>query len=329
MALTKPNKSKVSYDLTGKTILIYGTNSTGKTFQATKFPRPVVFAAEYGLDGLNNVDYYRIKTWSDFVKRINEFDRNLDEVKENWDTIVLDELSVLIDLCERYTCDNVGVKEVKDANNGYGAWKEFRGEFKRQFVRLLNLGLTVVVLAHAGEREFVDKQGMKYMKIYPRGDKALCDAVCDAVDIIGYAEINNPDDQGNEVKSSLYLKGSREFHARSRFPAMVPYLKEFTAKNLENAIRDAVKAQEETDGVSAVSYEEQQEDMRVDAGPTYEELFESIKNVAMKMDAKGMFAKYKEVVEKYLGAGRGVQDTTPAQTQVLELILDELKDFAA
>lgn len=329
MALKKPKKSVVSYDLNGKSMLLYGTNSTGKTFQATHFPKPVVFAAEYGLNGLNDIPYYPINKWGDYVSLIRDFQRNLEEAKEEYQTIIVDEVSVLDDLCKRYICETYGVNQIKDGNNGYGLWQEYRGEWKKARVDLMNMGFATIFIAHEGTRDFQNEDGSTYSKIYPGGgDKVNMSDLCDACDIIAYARVNNPDENGNEVKSSLYLKGSRKFHARSRFPAMTPYLKEFTADNLQKAIHDAIEADEEINGYKAVSYTEQQKNKEVQSR-SYDELFEAIKKIAVKMNEKNMVAKYKEVVEKYLGAGRGVQDTTPAQTQALELILDELKDFAA
>lgn len=321
MALKKPKKSKVSYDLSGKTMLLYGTNSTGKTFQAVHFPKPIVLAAEYGLNGLKDIDYFLISTWSNYTSTVKDFMKNLDELKENYETIVVDELSVLGGLCEQFICNRYGVNRINDANNGFGAWKEYENEFKRWMVSLNNLGLTVIYIAHEGTRDFTDENGQTYSKLYPKGDKRIVDPVADACDIIAYARVNNPDDNGNEVKSSLYLKGSRKFHARSRFPAMVPYLKEFTAENLQKAIHDAVASED------SVSYESQKESMKIER-KSYDELFNQIRSIAIKMNEDGKGAQYKEVVKKYLGENRGVQDTTPEQTQVLEMILSDLEECA-
>lgn len=322
MAFTLPKRSKVSYDLNGKTMLLYGTNSTGKTFQAVHFPKPVVFAAEYGLNGLDDIPYYPINKWGDFVQLIKDFRKNSDEVHDLFQTIVVDEVSVLDSLCERYICDNFGVDQIKNGNGGYGLWKEYRNEWKMAITDLNKLGFAIVYIAHEGTRDFQDESGNTYSKIYPGGgDKVNMSVLCDAVDIIGYARVNDPDENGNEVKSSLYLKGSRKFHARSRFPAMTPYLKEFTADNLQKAIHDAIIA----GGTSAVSYTEQQESMKVEE-KSYDELVNNIKVIAMQMNENGLMSQYREIVEKYLGTGKGVQDATPRQRQQIELIYNDLKD---
>lgn len=324
-----PQVSKVSYDLSGKTMLLYGTNSTGKTCQSVRFPKSLVLAFEAGLDGLGGVRNFPMRRWADFTYFVKTIGKNLDKAREMYQTLIFDETSVMGDMCQQYICEQYGVNRIKDGNDGYGLWKEYADEFKRQLDAITSMGFACIFIAHEGVREFTDENGVKYSKIYPAGDKRIIDPICNLVDIIAYAAINNPDDEGNEVKSSLFLKNTRKYHARSRFPAMVPYLKEFTAENLQKAIHDAVMAQQAVDGVAAVSYEEQKENEIAMPSASYEDLFNSIKDIAIKMNENGQSVQYKEVIERYLGPGCGVQDTTPNQVQVLERILSDLQNCIA
>lgn len=323
-----PQISQVSYSMAGKTMLLYGTNSTGKTYQATHFPKPVVLAFESGLNGLSGVPYFTMNKWSQFVKFVKQLtnEKNIDRLKEMYQTIILDEASIMGKQCQQFVCEKYGVERVKDGNDGFGLWQEYSDEFQKQLNLVTSAGYTVVFIAHEGTRKFKDENGVEYSKIYPEGDKRIIDPICNLVDIIAYAAINNPDENGMEVKSSLFLKNTRKYHARSRFDYMVPYLPVFTAQNLQDAIRDAVKAQEEAEGFAAVNYEQQQEAAKP-ASMTYEQLFEAIKSIAIKMNEDGNVGRYKEIVETHLGKGRGVQETTPAQIQMLELIYADLKDI--
>lgn len=324
-----PQISKVSYDLSGKTMLLYGTNSTGKTYQATHFPKPVVLAFEAGLDGLNGVPFFSMRKWSDFVKFAKQItnEKNTDKAHEMYQTIILDEASVMGKQCTQFVCEKYGVERIKDGNEGYGLYNEYSDEFLKQLNLITSCGFTVIFIAHEGSRDFKDENGEQYSKIYPFGDKRIIDPICNLVDIIAYAAVNNPDENGNEVKSSLFLKGSRKFHARSRFPYMVPAIKEFTADNLQSAIRDAIKAQEDGEDIKAVDYETQHKDYEKPE-KTYEQMRDEIKAIAMKMHEKGddEMTKYKAIVENRLGKGLGVKDTTPQQAQLMELILSDLND---
>ena len=104
-----------------------------------------------------------------------------------------------------------------------------------------------------------------------------------------------------------------------------------TAENLKAAIADAVSGQKKNaSGINAVTYEEQKKLNNPDVKePTYDELVDAIRKIAMKMTEDGKKSQYMAVVEQHLGKDKGVMDTTPAQTQVLKLILMDLQDFAA
>ena len=144
------------------------------------------------------------------------------------------------------------------------------------------------------------------------------------MDIIAYAGVNGLDENGTEIKSSLYMTNTKKYHAGSRFDYLIGYLKEFTAENLQEAIKEAVRLQEENDGVKAVDYQTQAATFKV-TERSYDELKEEIRTIAEAMFNNGQGAEYKRIVEEHVGKGKGVQDTDPSQRQLLELILVDLK----
>ena len=144
------------------------------------------------------------------------------------------------------------------------------------------------------------------------------------MDIIAYAGVNGLDENGTEIKSSLYMTNTKKYHAGSRFDYLTGYLKEFTAENLQEAIKEAVRLQEESEGVKAVDYQTQAETYRV-IEQTYNELKEEIKSIAEAMFENDQGEEYRRIVEEHIGKGKGVQDTDSSQRQLLELILVDLK----
>ena len=68
-----PQVSVVAHGLEGKTIMIYGSNNTGKTFQSVRAKKPYVLACESGLGAQNNVHYNKISNWKDFTKAVKQF----------------------------------------------------------------------------------------------------------------------------------------------------------------------------------------------------------------------------------------------------------------
>src|SRR6056297_1427852 len=106
-----PQISKVSKGLKGKTILIYGSNSVGKTLQATRAERPLYLPFEMGIHAIAGVPHLPIHNkWSNF-KKINKQLTNtatLDAVQEKYATIIFDTVSTSAMLCQDYVSQKHG-----------------------------------------------------------------------------------------------------------------------------------------------------------------------------------------------------------------------------
>lgn len=321
-----PQISALSYDLSGKTILIYGTNRTGKTKQLTRLPKPCYLAFEAGINGIAGIPFFSMRKWSDFVQFVKQVtnEKNAEKAKEMYQTMILDEASIIGSLCKEFICEKYGVDRINDGNKGYGLWTEYSQEFEKYLRLLTSMGFTVAFIAHEGTRDFKDENGEEYSKIYPAGDKRIIDPICNLVDIIAYASVNGVDETGVEIKSSLFMTNTRKYHAGSRFDYLTSHLKEFTAENLQAAIAEAIEKQEKADGVKAVDYTTQAKTYKV-VEKSYDEMKDEIRAIAEKMFNNEQGEKYKSIVEDHLGKGRGVQDTDASQKQLLELILADLQ----
>ncbi|MDD4358882.1 MAG: ATP-binding protein [Candidatus Pacebacteria bacterium] len=329
-----PQVSKVSRGLEGKTFLIYGTNSVGKTKQATRFPKPFYLAFERGINAISGVPFAPIQKWSDFIQINKQLTNPLkqDDIKNMYNTIIFDTVDAAAIMCQQYVCTKFDAESIASGNKGYGLWSEYATEFWTQINLLTSCGFTVYFIAHQGTREFADAKGETYEKIYPKGDKRSIDPIADLCDVVGFAQENGLDENGKEIKSSLYLVQTKEYFARSRFDYMVPFIKEFTAENLEKALADAVAEEEKHKAGSTVNYEEfkeSQETKRL----TFEELMEQIGSIAQGIstneklndnEREELANEYIEIVENYLGAGKKVSEANKKQTEQLELILFDL-----
>ena len=321
-----PVVSTVSYDMQGKTFLVYGSNRTGKTAQACHFPKPYYLAFEKGINGIAGVPFAPIQKWSDFVKINKQLTnpKTLEQAKQLYQTVIFDTVQAAALMCEDFICQLYGVNRIKDGNSGYGLYKEYANEFARQINLLTSVGYTVIFISHETTRTFRDENGEEYEKIYPAGDKRSIDPICDLVDIIGYAAVNGLDENGNEIKSSLYLKNTKKYHAGSRFHYLTGYIEEFTAENLQKAVAEAVKKQEEIEGIKTVDFQTQNQQY-ANEELTFEELQQSIKEIAIKLNEAGRMDEYQEIVDNYLGVGKRVSEATKKQRQQLELILNDLQ----
>lgn len=321
-----PVVSTVSHDMAGKTILVYGSNRTGKTKQLTNLPKPYYLAFEKGINGIAGVPFAPIQKWSDFVKINKQLTnpKTLEKAKTLYQTLVFDTVQTAAMMCEDYICQQFGVMRLNDANKGYGAWREYSTEFAKQINLLTSVGYTVAFISHETTRTFKDENGEEYDKIYPAGDKRTIDPICDLCDIIGYASVNGLDENEEEIKSSLYLVNTRKYHAGSRFDYLTNYLEEFTAEKLQDAIAEAVRKQEEVEGIKSVDYSQFKSQYETES-LTFEELQDKIKEIAIKLNEADRMEEYTAIIENYLGTGGKVSSATKKQQQQLELILTDLE----
>ena len=104
--------SKISRDLKGKYILLYGAPKVGKTSFAVQAPRALVCAFEMGTNALAGTRAVPILKWSDFKKIIAQLRKP--QAKEMYDTIVIDTVSIAYSLCEKYICLREGTESIRD-----------------------------------------------------------------------------------------------------------------------------------------------------------------------------------------------------------------------
>jgi hypothetical protein len=324
----KPQVSVVARGLEGKTVLVYGSASTGKTRQATRAKKPFYIGFEAGINAISGIPFLPMNgKWSNF-KKINRQLTNpktLDQAKESYNTIILDTVEASAQYCQDYICEKEGVETIGEIPHGAG-YKMYEVEYWREINRLTSAGYTVYFISHEGQREFLDEKGESYSKIYPKGDKRSIDPICDLCDIIVYARPNGLDPSGKEIKSSAFMVNTSEYLARSRFDYMTPYLKEFTIENLEDAIAKAIEEEEKTNGKKAVvSFEEKKTTEKVEE-KTFEKIVEEIKKYATWLHAQDKFKDYSAIVKSYLGEGSSVSEAQPSQKQQLEMILFDLEE---
>ena len=334
MDIFNPEVSQVVKGIQGKLLLIYGTNSTGKTKNCAQAEKPLFCCFENGLNAIAGVKKVTINKWNDWTKMVKQLtnDDTIAKAKELYSTIVIDTAEGMGDLAADFVCGSFGVNRIAEGNRGYGLWKEYSAEIQKWLKKLTNAGYTIIFLGHEGEREFLDAKGEKYTKLYPRGDKRVVDPICDLVDIIGYAQVqpNTPDNK--EVKSTLYLKGTPAYHARSRFDYIVTTIPEWDLTKLNKAIVDAIDAEEKASGTKAITLQEAQKIEKAKAAEEektkqpIEELINIIGNKLKAMNAKeGNIARYNEVMQKCLGTVEfSAQQATEANRQQLELLIEGL-----
>lgn len=314
-----PQISVISKGLEGKIIMIYGGNNLGKTLQSTRMKNPLVLGFESGLNAINGVRYMNIQTWSDF-RSVNKQLTSLatiEKAKQNYSTIVFDEVYASSQFCQDYICNKYKSPSIGEGNGGYGLWKEYETEYWKEINRIANAGYTVIFIAH--------EQELKDGSMYPKGDKRCISPIVDNCDIVAYLHSNGVDDEGRVIKSSAYLaEVPGQFFARSRFDYIDTKITEFTAENLEKAIIEGVERQERQEQFKAVTFEEQKESRKVEK-ISFEDLKQKVLELGDQVAQAGYIAQLQDIVKDSLGSDQMVAETTEKQYESLEIILSDIE----
>jgi hypothetical protein len=315
-----PQVSTVSKGLEGKVITITGSNSLGKTKQATRMKKPFYLGFEKGIRAISGIPFLPINNWRDF-KKINKQltdPKTLAQAKEMYQTIIFDEVYTSAMYCQDFLCKKHGVETIGEGNGGFGLWKQYESEFWGEIDKLLNTGYTLIFISHV--------EPTKEGKMMPKGDKRSIKPIIDNSDIVCYLEGNGVDEDNKVIPSSAWFAETDKFFARSRFDYIDSYLEEFTAENLEQVIIEAIERQEKAEGIKAVTYDVQKTSYASEV-LDYDELMDEIKEIGSEFNSRRLIDELTEVVEKHLGAGAKITQCKKGQVQVMSVVLDELKEL--
>ena len=332
-----PPKTEVVKGVDGKIILIHSDGvKCGKTTVGSQMPKPFYLRFEQGANAIDGLPYAPLTSWSDF-KKVNKMlcdtkphkvgDKEL-TARELYSTIIFDTIDVAIKWCTKFVCSKYGVERLKDGNNGYGLWSEYADEWFSEVNKLMNAGYCLYFIAHSDSKKMVDGvTGEEYEQLVPKGDKRTTDLVVEAADFIGYVKPNGIDADGNIIKSSVYFAETKSFKAGSRFSYMPKYIEEFSAKNLQDAIKLAVEEEEKATGHKALTHEENKQK---EAKKSYD--IDEIKAEILKYQ-KVVYGnnqdEYFDAVEQSFGSKDfKPSEATTKQMENLENFLNTLVDIA-
>lgn len=311
---------KVSRDLKGYAILIYGDPKTGKTTIASKFPKSLLLAFEKGYSALPGVMAQPLDSWPDMLRVVKQLDSP--EGQERYENIIIDTADLAYDAVEEYICNLHGVDAIGDIPFGKG-YSQAAKELDKILQKLRKLGYGIILISHAQDRTITDEQGKEFNRITPTLANTPRKIVNRFVDIMGYAKMVRVPEEGE--KTFLHMRATVRFEAGSRFPYTPPHI-EFNYNELVNAIVNAIEKQEE---VTSGSVTDQKQELPDTKPPTWDEVMAKFKEVTDKAVAEDEENKkvIVTVIEEQLGVNRRVTDLNPnsANAQIVELIVENLE----
>lgn len=306
---------KVSRDLSGYITYIYGAYKTGKTTLATQMDKALLIAFEAGYNALPGVRAIDVTSWAEMKQIYRELKKP--EVKDTYRAIVVDTIDVAADRCKKYICQQNNIEELSDLSYGKG-WSKFKDEFNEVFRGLTQMGFAVFFIGH--DKEAKDNDG-NITNIRPSLSNSTREIIAGMADIYGYAKQN-----GADKYSVLVLRDRTGFiECGCRFK-YVPDVIEMNYTALVKAIHSAIDEEAKEHNGQFVT------DAPLKVVETIAYDFENEKTIFQDLVSKIMTAnqsnatKITTVVDRYLGKGKKVGDTTPEQAELIHLINIELKE---
>ena len=311
----KPHK--VSRDLSGYITYIYGAPKCGKTTLATQMEGSLLLAFEPGYHALPGVIAQDITTWSEMKQVYRELKKP--EVQATFKAIIVDTIDIAADRCKKYICNQNSIEELGDLGYGKG-WTKFKEEFNDVFRGLTQLGYAVFFIGHDKPETIDNPDGTKTQKIKPTLSNSTKTVIAGMADIYGYAHQK----AAGEMSVLTLREPSGMIECGCRFK-YIPQEITMSYDNLVKALNDAIdKEANETNNMFVT-------DERVVAPEittyNYDALMAEFQDLVGQLMSKGTTngPKITAIVEKYLGKGKKVSDTTPDQAEFVDLIVNDIK----
>ena len=311
----KPHK--VSRDLSGYIIYIYGDGGVGKTTFGAATPKPLLLAFEKGYNALPGVIAQDITTWGELKQVLRELKKP--EVKEAFSTIIIDTVDIASQLCEKYLCNQLGIENIGDGGWATNGWAKVKREWEQTFRTVTMEGYALVFISHKKDKTFKRKDGTEYNQIVPSCSTAYNEIIKNMSDIMGYIEVENGERR-------LVLRSADDrIDCKCRFKMIDPVI-DFNYHALVDALNYAIDAEAANTGNQYVTNERASNVVTT----TYEydvqkaEFNDIVGKIMTKNQANG--PKITAIVDKYLGKGKKVSDATPEQAELIYLINVELKE---
>lgn len=313
---------KVSRDLSGYITFIYGAPKTGKTTFATQMPNHLLLAFERGYNALPGVIAQDVNTWGEMKQILRELKKP--EVQEVYKSIIVDTVDIAADLCQKYMCQQLGIDNIGDGGYQVNGWSKYKKEFEDTFRTLTMLGYAVVFISHEKTSSGKDKAtGKEWTKITPATQSSALSIIENMADIYGYAHVVKTADGAKPV---LTLRTVEDISCGGRFKYIDNEI-DFTYDALADALHRAIDKEAEMTNHKFVTNDREV----ATAVVTYDYdalrmAFDDYVEKCMTKDPAYYGPRITQIVDRYLGKGKKVSDTTMDQAELVSLIVTDIKD---
>ena len=314
---------KVSRDLSGYITYIYGRPKTGKTTLAVQAPGALLLAFERGYNAIPGVIAQDVNSWADLKQIVRELKKA--EVRAVYKTLIVDTVDIAADYCQAYICNQLGIDNIGDGGWTNNGWAKYKKEFEDVFRSLTMLGYAVIFISHSKEKSCKRKDGSEYTQITPSLQTSANSIVENMADIYAYAHPERIDGIPKVVLTMRHEDDTIFCGGRFKY---IDSMIEFNYDSLVKALNDAIDREAEAIKNPSLFTQEREvikEKMEYD----YEALmaeFSALVSELMAKDKAYYTPRVTAVVERYLGKGKKVSETSILQAEFIYLINNEIKE---
>lgn len=312
--------TKVNTNLSGKTMLIYGNEKSGKTsFCAKSLPDALLCAFEKGYSALSGIRPIDVNKWTDFKRIVKLLETK--EMKEKYKNIIIDTVDIMASLCEEYICQQNGVKSISEIPFGKG-YNEYTKEMATTLRKITMMGYGLAFTAQKDIKIVKDNRGNDIERLQPMVDKRALKVVNALVDFILY--IGQEWDENGVEHRYFYTRNTPFITAGSRFGGMADKIP-FTYEALIAEIGKAIES--ETEGDLNLVTDEKIEYKSEEKRPFTETMAEAGNIWAQFPNTPEWKERKMKVVEEYFGQPIKLSTATPEQQDLVESIIEDLKNL--
>ncbi len=327
---------RVKAGVQGKMFLIYGGPKTGKTTTACQFSKPLLLAFEPGYNLIDGVKAVSVTSWVDMKNYAKQLKKP--EVRAMYDTLIIDTAPLMWGLAEKFVKTQKDIEDLTDLGFGKG-YRAVRDEFQDVINSLGQMGYTLVFISHAEKKDYVDALGVSHSGITPAMDKRPREIISGLVDVYMFVCQESDGNGGNRpvafFRGGTY--GDVEIEAGSRYGDGLPVKINFNYDELVKAVQSAdeamlsagIKISTENKTILEEAKETATDTKKKSFSEVYKEVTSTINKLKERIVAgeADLADTMTGIIEQYLGAGKKITEATPAQQDLVEAALAELKEL--
>ena len=265
-----------------------------------------------------------VKSWSEMKMILRELKKP--EVQNTFKCIVIDTIDIAAAACEKYVCSQEGVDSLGAIPWGQG-WTKVKKELEETFRTITQLGYALFFISHSKDKIFKREDGTEYNQVVPTLSPSYNEIIKDMADIYSYAH-QEKNEQGESIVRLTLRSIDGTADTGCRFKYIAPEI-DFTYQALVNALNDAIDKEAKMTNNQFVTnerFDNKEETVELDFDVLINEFNQLINSISE--DQMSYYApRITEIVNKYLGKGKKVNNATRDQVEQISLIVFDLKEL--